>query len=281
MKEFHLAGIIPVHKNDFSFNFQWPDCLMPIASNLTAVERSVIECAFAGCETIWIVCNDDISPIIKHRLGEFVYDPASLRSMEKFPSERRRPIPIFYVPIHPKHRDKIDSFGWSIIYGALSIFKVAVKMSKWLVPTRYYVSFPYSVYDPSILRPHRGDISSKRGFCLSHNGKTIKDGVKLGFTFDKHDFINYRRVVRKEGVGLYKSPKKGEMPREKYPKGQRYTARFFTLQRIFRKTKVEENKIVEVPWYYDIDTWDEYANYIGSEEQQAIERPSEIGRAHV
>ena len=72
MKNFHLAGIIPVHKNDFSFGFEWPDSLMPIASRLTAIERSVMECAWAGCETIWIVCNDDISPVIRHRIGEMV-----------------------------------------------------------------------------------------------------------------------------------------------------------------------------------------------------------------
>ena len=57
---FHLAGIIPVagHKKDFGF--QWDNVLMPIAENYTAIERSVMECAYAGCETIWIVCQQSI-----------------------------------------------------------------------------------------------------------------------------------------------------------------------------------------------------------------------------
>ena len=56
------------------------------------------------------------------------------------------------------------------------------------MPDKYYVSFPYGVYDPEILRPHRKDISSERPFMLSHKGKTVQDNEYLGFTFDKDDF---------------------------------------------------------------------------------------------
>ena len=44
---FHLAGIIPIagHKKDFGF--QWDNALMPIAENYTAIERCVMECAYA------------------------------------------------------------------------------------------------------------------------------------------------------------------------------------------------------------------------------------------
>lgn len=68
---FHLAGIIPVagHKKDFGF--EWDNVLMPIAENYTAIERSVMECAYAGCETIWIVCNNDIQPLLRHRIGRW------------------------------------------------------------------------------------------------------------------------------------------------------------------------------------------------------------------
>ena len=276
MKNFHLAGIIPVHKNDFSFGFEWPDSLMPVASKLTAIERSVMECAWAGCETIWIICNDDISPVIRHRVGEMVQDPVWLRKLDTHPSMTRKPIPIFYVPIHPKHRDKLDCYGWSIIYGALTIFKIAVKMSKWLVPGRYYVSFPYSVYDPKIVREYRKEISSSKGFCLSHDGKTIKDGEKLGFTFDKNDFVNYRRVIRKQGTGLYKAPQVGMYPREKHPVGQRHTARHFPLEKVFASTDVDNSRVVSLPWSYNIDNWDEYVKYMASEHQASIRRPNKL-----
>ena len=276
MKNFHLAGVIPVHKNDFSFNFEWPDSMMPIAPNLTAVERSVMECAWAGCETIWIVCNDDISPVLRHRLGELVQDPVYLRKLDTHPSTTRKPIPIFYVPIHPKHKNKIDCFGWSIIYGALTAFKTAANMSKWLIPGRYYVSFPYSVYNPQVVREHRKQISSPKGFFLSHDGKTIKDGLKLGFTFDKDDFVKYRRVIRKEGVGLYTSPQVGLYPRQKHPPGQRNTARHFTLKKVFGCATLEDANVVELEWNYGIDNWDEYVKYMASEHQASIRRPNKL-----
>ena len=60
---FHLAGVIPVSVEQSDFGMEWSDCLTPIAPNYTAIERAVTECAWAGCETIWIVCNDDVSPL--------------------------------------------------------------------------------------------------------------------------------------------------------------------------------------------------------------------------
>ena len=56
-KQFHLAGVVPVASQPLDFNFPWHDCCMPIAPNYLAVERAVVECAYAGCETIWIVCK--------------------------------------------------------------------------------------------------------------------------------------------------------------------------------------------------------------------------------
>ena len=212
----------------------------------------------------------------KTQVGRLYSRPSLLRNMDTHPSMSRKPIPIFYVPIHPKHRDKIDCFGWSVIYGALSIFKIAVKMSKWLVPGRYYVSFPYSVYDPKVVRPYRKEISSPKGFCLSSDGKTIRDGAKLGFTFDKNDFINYRRVIRKQGTGLYKTPEVGAYPRERHPPGMRHTARFFPLEKVFADTDVENSRVVELPWSYSLDNWDEYVKYMSSEHQKEITRPNKL-----
>ena len=59
---FHLAGIIPIAGQKFDFNMDWNDCLMPIAPNYTLIDHAVYEWAYAGCETIWIVCNDDTQP---------------------------------------------------------------------------------------------------------------------------------------------------------------------------------------------------------------------------
>ena len=71
----HLAGIIPVSGVKSDFNMPWHESLMPIAPGYLAVERAVVECAYAGCDTIWIVCGDDVEPLIRYQVGEVVQDP--------------------------------------------------------------------------------------------------------------------------------------------------------------------------------------------------------------
>ena len=169
MKNFHLAGIIPIHKNDFTFNFEWPDCMMPIASQLIAVERSVMECAWAGCETIWIICHDDMQPLIRYRLGDYVQDPLfANKTRSSMPDELKKPIHIYYVPVHPRDRDRRDCLGWNALYGALTAYWLSRTISQWVVPDKYYVAFPYGIYDPEYLKAHRKQISNKKPFFVSY-----------------------------------------------------------------------------------------------------------------
>ena len=83
-------------------------------------------------------------------------------------------------------------------------------------------------------------------------------------------------MVRKEGTGLYKSPQVGLYPREKHPPGERHTARNFTLDKIFGSAELGNSTIVDVPWYYNIDNWDGYVNYMGSEHQGSLRRPNKL-----
>ena len=61
---FHLAGIIPIAGQPLEYGMPYPDCLLPIAPDYTMIEAAVVEAAFAGCDTIWIICNDDLAPIV-------------------------------------------------------------------------------------------------------------------------------------------------------------------------------------------------------------------------
>ena len=54
---FHLAGIVPIAGQSLDYDMPWHDALMPIAPGYTALQHAVMECAYAGCETIWIVCH--------------------------------------------------------------------------------------------------------------------------------------------------------------------------------------------------------------------------------
>ena len=73
----HVVGIVPLVTEPMDFNLDWHDSLMPIAPNYYAVERAVLECAYAGCKTIWIVANDDT--INKAQIGRLHPRPSLAR----------------------------------------------------------------------------------------------------------------------------------------------------------------------------------------------------------
>ena len=269
VKSFHLAGIVPIADQPLDFNMPWHDCLMPISKDFLAVEHAVLECAMAGCETIWIVCHRNTQSLIRHRVGDWIEDPSFMRSMDRFPSESRREIPIYYIPIHPKDQDKRDCLGWSALYGALSAYYIAKKISKWVIPDRYYISFPYGIFNIKEIRKFRKKISNRNNFYLSYDGKTIKDGYYLSFTFSGEDFIRFRRELRKEATtSLFK----GTM--EKLPIEERYSARYFSLDKVFKSAIIEDTDVVvELDWFYNIGCWDDYCKLIGSEHRELIKKP--------
>jgi len=271
---FHLAGIVPIAGQKLDFNFPWHDCCMPISTDYLAVERAVVECAYAGCETIWIVCHDDMQPLIRYRLGDYINDPVWVsRIKDPRPSESKKQIPIFYVPVHPSDRDKRDCLAWSILYGVASAYSTSKKITKWVTPDRYYTAFPYGVYPVDFLRRHRDSISNKKGFYLSHNNKTIKDSEYLGFTFSNEEFIQLRKNLRDKATGLYITDPEGGMPREKLPVERRHSARFFTLGEVFEPLQLENKASVKVPWYHNISSWDHYCEFLASKNKEEIKRP--------
>ena len=262
---FHLAGIVPVAGQPLDFNLPWHDSLMPIAADYLAVEHAVLECATAGCETIWVVCHADMQPLIRHRVGEWIYDPASMGRGPLGDKEIKK-IPIYYVPVHPKDRDRRDCLGWSVLYGALSAYHISRRLSKWVVPDKYFTSFPYGIYPLDAIRSSRQAISSPKPFFLTHKNKNIKAGDYLAFTFDGEDFKNCRRIIRTEATTAW-DREGNSLPLEK-----RYSARHFSLDKIFSCVILDKSDGVEVPWYHSIDSWDNYRSFVASD--FSLERPS-------
>lgn len=276
---FHLAGIIPVAGHKHDFGFQWDNVLMPIAEGYTAIEHSIMECAYAGCDTIWIVCNTDIQPLIRHRIGSFVQDPIwHGRVLSPYPAEERRPIPIHYVPIHPKDREKVDCYAWSVLHGANTAYWINLQMSRWVTPDKYFVSFPLSVSPENAFRPHRQLISSSDNFFLSYDGKTVKDGEYLSFTFGPSDFINCRRIIR-TGTGTtvpgmnYTSEDILSGNFDILPFEERWSAKHFSLDKVFEPVIIEGENVKEVEWFHNISTWEGYSDYFASEESKTVTRP--------
>ena len=269
----HLAGIIPVANLKTDFNLITPDVLTPITAGFTAIQKSVFECAMAGCNTIWIVANDDLAPVVREVVGEWIYDPVYYSRPSRFSSEERKEIPIYYVPVHPKDRDRRDSYGWSVLYGAHSAWRVASRISRWIIPDKYYVSFPMSAYNVYSIREHRQLIAHKENnFFLSHDGDTIKDNISIAFTFTGEDFKQCRRSVNKQTTREFLPPLPGEQyPSQKRPLNERWSARHFDFQTIFERVSEKNAKTINLDWHYDISNWCGYRDFLASD--FCIEKP--------
>jgi len=278
----HVAGIIPLANLNADLGMAINDCLTLVDSGFTAIQKSVFECAMAGCQTIWIIANDDVAPIIKKLIGEWVYDPVYYsRQYTVFPSEHRKEIPIYYVPIHPKDRSRRDSYGWSVLHGINSAWRTSNILSHWVVPHKYFVTFPMSAYNVYALKKFRAKISDfENNFFLTHEGKTVKDNIPLAFTMFGEDYIHCRRYVNKTTTKEYLNPGPDEKyPQKKLPLSERWSARQFGFDTIFAKVNEKNAHKEELEWYYDISKWTGYQAFMGSE--NFIQKPSNnLTRAH-
>ena len=272
---FHLAGIIPIAGQPLDFNMPYPDSLLPVAPDYTMIEAAVVEAAMVGCNTIWIVCNDDIEPIIRYRVGDYIQDPVHFyNNFDPIPTDRRIRIPIFWVPIHPKDRDKRDCLSWSVLHGAITSFKISHKISKWIAPDKYYVSFPYGIFDPRPLQKLRSKIKNKNNFYVVSDGEAVMDNHYTSFTFGKDEFVRYRRNIRK-ATGLYSSDVKDDrgIPRSRLPIEKRWSARFFEPKDVFSGSLDGAYTYIAED-YHNINTWDSYREYLKSDLSDKIQRPT-------
>lgn len=269
----NLVGIIPIAGQDVrDFNQPWPDCMMPIASNYNLIEAAVVECAWAGCKSIWIVVNDDFAPIIRKRLGDFAGDPVwSYRAFNPSPHINKKKIPIFYTAVPMKHRSKRDSTAFSVVHGSLTAFKLMSSLSNWTKPSRYYVRFPHSYFPPWQIREHRRLLSGDKNCYLTFHGEGVKEGPLCSFTFGKDDWLEFRRVIR-TGTGL-RPPGTTHLDGLKLPIEERWSARWFKTTDVFAPLKYEDAHEIKIDDFFNIRSWDEYCTFIGSSESLQIKKP--------
>jgi|TARA_R100000455_G_C6271873_1_gene128333 hypothetical protein len=277
-----MAGIIPIANIKTDHDNPLPEVMLPVDNGFTAIQKSVYECALAGCSTIWIVANDDMAPIIRHTVGDWIYDPVYYNRMSKFSSQERKEIPIYYVPIHPKDRDRRDSYGWSVLCGQLTAWHTANKISSWLTPDKYYVSFPLGFFDFSVVRENRKLIRDKKNnFFFTFNNKNIKNDLPLSFTMFGEDFKKCRKHINRETTREFLPPSPDQpFPSEKLPLKERWTARHFPLSVVFHSVMTNSKTTkIETPWFYDAHQWTQYKEYMSSD--NLIKKPySELIRPH-
>ena len=252
----NLAGVVPLSGWKNVFDFPWPDYMQPLREGFLAVERSIYECAYAGCDSIWVVCDDSFAPLVKTRIGDYVMSPRFFEEKDfvKRKDYHEKWIPIYYTPISQKDRDRRDSLGWSVLHGALTSFIISDKMSQWVRPTKYFVSFPYGIYNPDVVRNHRDSIRGPKSFYLSNNEETVRDNKYLAFTFFPEDWPQFKWHIKDQCTGGDKS----------LPIQQRWSSQNFTLDKIFNLDKIEIHKKVEVRDYYDLRCWESLMDFYRS-----------------
>ena len=272
MSKLNMPAIIPVAGMRTEFGMEWDASLAPVGPNYTALEASVFECLHAGCNSIWIVANDDIAPLIRHRLGEYATDIDSIQrgTFKRFGSDSHQEVPIYYVPIHPKHRGKVDNYAWSIIYGANVCFWIMRRFSKWTAPDQYYVSFPMGMIDPKEVQTHRSLLRKSAPFYFSHNGATVKDGIPLSFVLDAEEWRRAKHVIT-TNASVWKAPDEG-MPTEKLPLEERLVSLGYGLEDVFGEGP--EGTEQEIKSFYDLTTWAGYGKFISSELGKRTKRPN-------
>lgn len=253
----HIAGIIPIVGPQLQFNMPWHDSLVPIHDDYHAIERAVHSAAVAGCNTIWIMCYREMMPIIKKKVGEWVYDPTTTWVFPR-PYWNKKEIPVYYVCIKPRDRKRRDSNAWSCIYGARVADWVSRKISKWLTPKKFLVICPYGVVSEKMLKEHRDTIRSDKNIAFTHNDKTFIDNEYLPFTFA----IDDARTCRIAFKNVYS----GRDTDKKYSD-------------IFKPLDISTFDKVDIGWYYRLDCWDNYKKFISSEHNLECKKPKYL-RTH-
>ena len=96
-------------------------------------------------------------------------------------------------------------------------------------------------------------------FMISHENKTIVDGLPLSFTMSGEDFKKCRNNIRKLTTREYLPPAQGEQyPSKKLPIEERWSARSFDLQTVFSPLKDNTHTHLETQFFFDNRNWSDY-----------------------
>jgi|TARA_R110002020_G_scaffold13192_4_gene47629 hypothetical protein len=264
----HFVGIIPLAKPYTILDKIWDDGFIDVGENINAVQAAVLECASAGCHSIWINADYAQIPLLKSQIGFWVEDPIYFwRKFEFRPHEKKRIIPIYYSWNHQKDVGKRDSYWWGILNAASVASRVARNFSEKFVPDKFFVSFPFAA--TSIWQPQRSRdlFKLKTQMCFTLKGKSFMDDLMLAFTFSQKDLKESIKLVKRKGTGFF-SPASGfddENWNVPLPKEQRYSARKFNLSDLFSFVNIEEYEKKECSFYYPITSWDEYVTFLKSD----------------
>lgn len=281
---FNMVGIIVISgQQQPTFNFPVHPCLFPISENYSLIDNAIIECAAFGCDSIWIVADRSVTPLFKKRLKNFAIDPmrviTSHKEMSYMDAKGNRPneyyLPIYYVPVKEEDTDKRDSLSFNALTAAEYSIQLAKSLSDYATPDSFYVCSPYKVFNFWGLGSFKLKLRSPNvNFEMRYQGKTYRDGLYASFTFQPRDIGKIRSHVFKTSTGVYDNSKpfveaiEGVEPFRsdvKLPPDQRYSARFFGPDEVFKLVDDSRHTIYyDVEEYYEIFSFRDYQDYCKS-----------------
>ncbi len=269
----HLAGIVPIASRTSLFNLPWHDSLMPVADDYLAIEKAVFDCALAGCDSIWVVGHMGTQPLVRKRLGEMIYDPLTIFSNKELVMKRhdaaydKKEIQIYYVPIHPKDRDRRDSLAYSVLYGANMVDKTCERITNWLKPSLYFCSFPYGIVSEQTIYEFRKVAYVNKSTAVTWEGKTVCDNLMLPFTFNRKEMFRAKKRIAEQALSIW---------HESGNVTERLPSINYSIKDIFGSLDLSQASIVDCDWFHQIDNWDNYRKYLASGDSEKIKRRVEV-----
>lgn len=250
----HIAGIVPTtgFQNKINKNLISP-LLTQITNTSTLLTRGILECACAGCDTIWVVAYNRNIKIFEEITGDVVKDPATINlPFVKDPYYYHRYIPIYYVPLKYSHEKSRDNELWSVIYGMKNANYISRKVSRWVQPYNYYISFPFTIKNPYQTLKYRTKIRHTDFMYLDRQMKGIKDGVYLPFTL-RNDFL--KEINSKFWFGFYNYnhlESQDRVKNKRFPID--YKPNFKDIKKMFPYDKIEYKR-KKTDFSYDARDW--------------------------
>ena len=200
--------------------------------------------------------------------GEWVYDPKYYwKKFVPFPKDERKHIPIYYIRMGAKDTFERGCLAWGIVVGADTARRVAAGFSEWMLPHKYYIAFPYGAYSPYAPQDVREEIWKER-FFFSHNGKTALDGEYMGFTLTPAEIKKVKLSFLQRATMKHKTLSDFKLDgkwKEERPLEERYSGRYFTLDKFLKPVKIDGAYLHNLKNYENISSWEGYTNYIKNE----------------
>jgi hypothetical protein len=91
---------------------------------------------------------------------------------------------------------------------------------------------------------------------------TVKNGLHISFTFNAQDYKNCRDTVKRRMFDSWRLEEK-ENDTKNY-------SRFYSIDQVFSELDIENATMIDLPWFYDISSWEKYCKFISSEESSTI-----------